>query len=425
MDELTFRFKEDTHQYFLGDDELISVTTLMRKHGLAPSYDGVPSAVLKAKAERGSLIHEEIEQYIKQNEIGFTLELQRFINYTNGTNTEILKSEFYVYNNIVAGTVDLLLYKGGYIIADIKTTATLHKEAVSWQLSIYAYLLEQINPSIKVAKGQAYHFNKDGELNVVDIELKPFNEVARLLECERLGTLYKQELTVNDAQLTELAKVEAIIKQAEEQKKQAEEQAKELRAAIMEAMEKNGVKKFENERIAITYVEPTTRSSLDTTKLKKDMPEVAEKYTKTSNIKASYVSPFTPWTVAFVYSPCIFFSKKSLTGICLKFGFWVSLDLIFIALSNVSPSSKFTLYFDNTREKVSFASVIQPPHPMLADGKFTSSSITICFHRSYCICSATSSSMESLISSNFFMVNWKTAFSQCSYAFLRLPHDHS
>ena len=51
-------FKEDTHQYFLIDantgeqiKELISVTTLMKKHGLSPNYDDVPSAILEAKAK--------------------------------------------------------------------------------------------------------------------------------------------------------------------------------------------------------------------------------------------------------------------------------------------------------------------------------------------------------------------------------------
>lgn len=288
MDDLVFHFKEETHQYFLGQEELISVTTLMRKHGLSPNYDNVPSEVLKAKAERGSLIHKEIEEYITYGEIGFTTELGLFIKHIVESKTEVLKSEFYVYNTIAAGTVDLLLYKdNSYILADIKTTATLHKYAVSWQLAIYAYLLEQINPCIKITKGQAYHFDKDGNLNVVDIELIPRGEVIKLLECERRGELYQHGLAVDPNELAQLVEVEALIKSYEEQKKQAEAKAQELRAAIMEAMEKNGVKKFENDRIAITYVEPTTRTGIDTRKLKKDLPHIVETYTTTTNVKAS------------------------------------------------------------------------------------------------------------------------------------------
>ena len=281
------RFIEETHKYYLGDKELISVTTLMQKHGLAPNYSNVNAEVLRAKAERGTMIHKEIEDFIKDGSIGFTAELLNFIQHIKGSNTEVLKSEFILHNDIVAGTADLLLYNEGYIIGDIKTTAVLHKEAVSWQLSIYAYLLMKVNPSIHVYKGQAYHFNKEGELNVVDIQLKPMDEVERLLECEAQGLTFTQELAVKDDELTQLYNIEALIKEYDDQKKKAEAQAQELRAAIMETMEKNGVKKFENDQIILTYVESTTRTSIDSAKLKKDMPEVAEKYTKTSNVKAS------------------------------------------------------------------------------------------------------------------------------------------
>lgn len=280
-------FREDTHEYFLDGRKLISVTQLMRKHGLAPNYDAVPSEVLKAKAERGTIIHKEIEQYIKHKEIGFTSELGAFIDHIHAHGVTPMASEFIVYNELVAGTVDLLSNdKGENVIADYKTTATLHKEAVSWQLSIYAYLL-YLRAGTMAHKGKAYHFNAEGALKVVDIPLKPFEEVERLMECERNGELYKQELTVNEKALAKLVEVESLIKEIEEQKKAAEEQATELRAALMQAMEANGVTSFENESIKITYVAPTTRTAIDSTKLKKEMPEIAEKYAKTSNVKAS------------------------------------------------------------------------------------------------------------------------------------------
>lgn len=278
-------FIEDTHEYFLGDKKLISVTQLMQKHGLAPNYGDVPSEVLRAKAERGSLVHKEIEEYIKEGNIGFTNELIEFINADKG---EVLKSEFKVNNDIVAGTVDLLLYKNNeYIIADLKTTSELHIDAVSWQLTIYAYLLGQINPMIKVTKGQAFHFNKDGKLNIVDIVLKPFEEIERLMECERNNEKFELKKIASDEQLMQLLEVEALIKSIEEKKKKAEEQAKELRAELMKAMEANGVKSFENDLIRITYVAPSTRQSIDSAKLKKEQPTIYASYLKSSEVKAS------------------------------------------------------------------------------------------------------------------------------------------
>lgn len=277
-------FNEATHEYFNDGKKLISVTQLMRKHGLAPDYSMVNQAVLTAKAERGTLIHKEIEDYIKHSEIGFTSELQAFVNYIWSNQIGVVRSETIAFNDIVAGTVDLVLEAPNcdWIIADIKTTATLHKESVSWQLSIYAYLLE-----LPINKGQAFHFQPDGSLNVVDIPLKPIAEVERLLDCERNGEIYTQELKVSDTELAELYSLEAYIEHCETQKKKAEEKAKELRAKLLDEMEKQGVKTFENDRIRLTYIAPQTRSTIDSARLKKDLPEIAEKYQKQTSVKAS------------------------------------------------------------------------------------------------------------------------------------------
>ena len=66
-----------------------------------------------------------------------------------------------------------------------------------------------------------------------------------------------------------------------------EEQEKEMRVQLMAAMEKYGVKSFENEDVKFTYVAATTRTTIDSTKLKKELPDVAAKYSKTSNVSAS------------------------------------------------------------------------------------------------------------------------------------------
>lgn len=69
--------------------------------------------------------------------------------------------------------------------------------------------------------------------------------------------------------------------------KEIKEQEEKLKAILLKAMEDNNIKKWEDDVLTISYIAPTTRNSIDTTKLKKDMPEVAEKYTKTSNVKSS------------------------------------------------------------------------------------------------------------------------------------------
>lgn len=279
------KFDEATHRYFDGEKELISVTSLMRKHGLSPDYSAVRSDVLKAAAERGTLIHKEIDDFINKQEYGFTREVKEFAEHIKFRNCDIIDNEFIVNNDICAGTADLLLMDrtGFYIIAEIKTTAILHRDAASWQLSIYNYL-----DGCKATKGQAFHFNADGRLNVVDIPLKPNEEVERLFECERNDEIYTQNLsTITEEEFARLAEIEKVIAEAEATKKSAEAQRDELKAAIMAAMERHGVKTFENEKVKLTHIAPSTRTTIDTTRLKAEQPAIAEQYAKTNKTKAN------------------------------------------------------------------------------------------------------------------------------------------
>ena len=72
-----------------------------------------------------------------------------------------------------------------------------------------------------------------------------------------------------------------------EMKKQMDEQEKQLKAELLKAMEMHGIKSFENAQIKMTYVAPTTRTTIDTKQLKKDHPDIMEEYGKTSNVSAS------------------------------------------------------------------------------------------------------------------------------------------
>ena len=71
------------------------------------------------------------------------------------------------------------------------------------------------------------------------------------------------------------------------QKKKLDEQEKLMKKKLQEAMEEHGIKSFENENVKFVYVASTTRTTIDSTKLKKDHPDIAERYSKTSNVSAS------------------------------------------------------------------------------------------------------------------------------------------
>jgi predicted phage-related endonuclease len=85
-------------------------------------------------------------------------------------------------------------------------------------------------------------------------------------------------------------KAVAIMKQIAEldrQKKALEAQDKEIRKQLTDVMGVYGVKNVDNDILKITYVAESTRTTIDSAKLKKDYPDIAEKYSKTSKVSAS------------------------------------------------------------------------------------------------------------------------------------------
>lgn len=290
-------FNEEKHEYTLNGKKLISVTQLMQKHGLAPSYAGVSSEVLNAKAERGTLIHKEIEDFNKSGAIGFTDEMDQYKEYIKSKDVEVLESEHRVNNDIVAGTVDLVLnYNGNIVVADIKTTYQLHLESVKWQLSIYAYLMFDDRdvvgywgdyPRYEDVSGQAFHFNKEGKLNVVDIKLMPFEEVDKLMECERKGEIYKYEVDLSENNISQIASLEQVIKDLDARVKEAKAKQEELKSALLQEMESRGLKTFENDGVKVTYVAPSKKITLDSKGIKEKYPDIYKEFSKESETKAS------------------------------------------------------------------------------------------------------------------------------------------
>lgn len=68
-----------------------------------------------------------------------------------------------------------------------------------------------------------------------------------------------------------------------------EEKTKEIKEALKNAMEKYNVSKYENEYIKVTYKNASTRITVDSKKLKEDLPGIYEEYSKIVNV-SSYIN---------------------------------------------------------------------------------------------------------------------------------------
>lgn len=286
-------FDEKTHTYTNENGEvLISVTQLLKLAGISPNYDFVNEEVLKAAAEKGTLIHKEIEDYIKKGEIGFTKELNEFITYVKEQGIKVLASEKQVYNDRVAGTIDLIFqYPNGKVVyADFKTTSTIHKQAVSYQLSIYKDLdsnsEHEIDANYEDADLEVWHFLKDGSLEICSVMEIAKPALDRLYESITTGKpLEKAE---EEKQfLKELYDAEKVIAYYENEKKLAEENRNKVRDKIIEIMKAQGITKFENDSISITYIAPTDAETFDSKRFKEENPNTYQEYVKITHKKES------------------------------------------------------------------------------------------------------------------------------------------
>ena len=72
-------------------------------------------------------------------------------------------------------------------------------------------------------------------------------------------------------------------------KKEMEYQEKLLKDGLMEAMNKLGIKKFIINGLSATIKDGSTRTTIDTKRLKEECPEIYGAYSKTSEVKPSLI----------------------------------------------------------------------------------------------------------------------------------------
>lgn len=94
----------------------------------------------------------------------------------------------------------------------------------------------------------------------------------------------------------ELMKVEKLLQlqntvdlellQANDVIKQLKERSESVKQDLLNAMTKYDIKSLETERFKITRVNETTKKTIDSKKLKEEYPDVYEKYSKESTVKA-------------------------------------------------------------------------------------------------------------------------------------------
>ena len=284
------QFDEATHTYSKNGVPYTSVTTILKNYNISADYSNIPTNVMATASARGKQVHKELEEYIKHNTVG---QSQDFINFTkwvamNSIPLNPAYSECVVYNDLylVAGTIDFMYDEDGHkVIIDFKTTSSIHWDSVTWQLSIYNYLIsngdviEYYSNKLKVI----HMYNN--KYSVKELPLIPYDEIEKLLEANLTSAAYiynpdtstilsDSEAIVLHQLLYELGQCDTIMKDLQEKKKAFEKK-------ILDNMVNQNIHSVNVAGLQLTRSDISVRKTLDATKVKE--------YFKVNNID---INPF-------------------------------------------------------------------------------------------------------------------------------------
>lgn len=289
-------FEEFSHVYLLDGKVLLGVTSLMKKHHLSADYSHIKKEVLEQAAEIGTAIHKEIEAY----DNGESVVMTDLLNEYRKLGLKHIASEYLVSDDeMVASSIDGV-YEGhgenSVILVDYKTTSKVHTRALEWQLGVYSVLFRRQNPEIQVEGCYCLHIDKYKKKILGFIPIAPVTEeeVNALFDCERKGEIYQdkveQEIVPFLAEV-DLASYMANYRHVQEMKaaiKVLEGQLKEIDNQILEYMLDNGINEIQAEDEGVFRVtKEYTKTTLDSAKIKKDLPDVYAKYSKETKVSAS------------------------------------------------------------------------------------------------------------------------------------------
>lgn len=192
LPELTF--EEVPHIYRLNGVEIPSVSRLMEPLKEI-SYSRVDKKTLKRAADKGTSVHNSIENWIKFGIDDIPSEhrgyFDGFMKWYEKFRPEVAASELRIYHKLLeyGATIDLLCFINGELnLVDFKTTYILMEMSCGVQLEAYSQALA--SHGIHVQRKRILHIKKDGKWDFPDF---PVKDPARWRVVGALKCLYDYE----------------------------------------------------------------------------------------------------------------------------------------------------------------------------------------------------------------------------------------
>lgn len=261
------KYDDDTHSYTIDGVKMKSVTEIASEI-LELDF----SHCTYGSAERGTAIHSELARYFDPNEKfganDFTTDAGQLAIMLKPEPD--MRTEMIVWNKDLgyAGTIDLIR-EHDTVVTDIIDwkTGRVNKKYCTIQLSLYKLALESMG--YDCSKVRLRVFSPKG---ITQIEGKTWDEIQ---------DMRKQVITSDDE---ELVAAEARLQELEEYVTEYNELKDKMKSYFAEVFKATGGTQYSGTSYNFSYVEPSTRASLDATRLREEMPDVYDKYVRTTNV---------------------------------------------------------------------------------------------------------------------------------------------
>jgi len=290
--EPNVEFNELNHTYTNENGKQLSgVTALLKRQLFADKYSGVSEATLAKAAERGNLIHRQIEMYetFQGGAVESSPELETYVRLRDEWGFKVIATEFLVSDDEnVASAIDLVFDKDALVwLWDTKTTSSLDREYLSWQLSIYKYLFLLKNPKAKIGGLGVCWLPKPqyGTPKMMLIEEKPMEWVKDLIETDARGEKWTNPEAALLAEKEQSLVVPQELTKAIANILYAEKQAKEAKEKLRALMEDHGITKWECDEFKASIGQPSESVGFDKDRFEKDHPNLYKEYNNKKTVR--------------------------------------------------------------------------------------------------------------------------------------------
>ena len=258
---------------------------------------------IRKAAEYGKTIHRYLQEHLFNGtadfipEVAFVEDYLQQYNFLKGNIKTKREKLIYNHDLKIAGTCDLLIefdyddvnFEKRLIIADYKTGKGVKKEQWISQLAFYSLMFPN-----KIIAYLVFHLPENEEFSVIefsseDVE-KEKERILRFLTDRKNRNEQALAIFERSGEVVRFKNFIALQYMKEKLKLavgQLDDMLEEDKQWSLNVMLDNGVKNILVDNISMILVNAYEKPNIDTTLLKKEMPEIAEQYTIISEVKAS------------------------------------------------------------------------------------------------------------------------------------------